>query len=330
MKSMKGKAVIRVISTHERKLKHKRDREKEKQEYREEQERERTRNAKQQAGENKVKRRARTRRNEQEVEFESGEEVDSEDDLSKELSKAINEKHNLPSKIRVITTCGTPITSYAAKFKIVTMLKEMDTYENVDLFTVLKKTGIDLNAKENGEFVVALKNTEGISLVDLPCGKFAVRRVAFQGIENEAGLRRALANVMTVHESDLQNTYSSVEKDLDELVANGEVEYFMDERCTKERHRCRVFLATLPGMKCCPEGRKLWNSIKLPDTHAEIRKELLARNIRTKAFYDDKSALTKDRNDAHRAEEKRVKEMKLNAVRVGKGKLATGDVSDLF
>ncbi len=327
---MKGKAVIRIENSHEQKRKYKRDRERERQEYAAEQERQRTQNLKKQALGSKGKRRARTRRNEQEVEFESGEEVDSEDELSNELSKAISEQHSVPSKIRVIMECGTAITSYAAKFKIMTMLKEMDTYQNIDYLTVLKKTGIDLSAEENCDFVHALKNTEGISLVDLPCEKPAVRRVAFQGIENEDCLRKAFKHVLTIHESDLQKTYSSVEKDLDTLVANGEVEYFMDERCTKERQKCRVFLATLPGVQCCPGVRKLWNDIKLPDTHAEIRKELLARKIRTKAFYDERSALTKDRNDAQRAEEKRLKEMKQNAVRVGKGKLEKGDVDDLL
>lgn len=327
---MNGKAVIRITSSHEQRLNYKRTREKEKQEYAAEQEQQRAQNSKRQARGRKGKSRARTRKNEQEVEFESGEEVDSEDELSKELSKAVSEQHSVPSKMRVTMTCGTAITSYAAKFRIVTMLKEMDTYENIDSLTVLKKTGIDLSAEENCDFVLALKNTEGISLVDLPCGKLAVRRVAFQGIENEECLRKAFARVLTVHESDLQNTYSSVEKDLDTLVANGEVEYFMDERCTKERQKCRVFLAALPGVKCSPGVRKLWNGIKLPDTHAEIRKELLARKIRTKAFYDDRSALTKDRNEAQRAEEKRLKEMRLHAVRVGKGKLEKGDVGELL
>lgn len=246
---------------------------------------------------------------------------DDEDVWETEDSATTASNKSQSSQIKVVKTCGTLVSAQVALCNITTMLQRMNTHKCVSTECVLKETLIDLSAEENAPFVELMRQRDrgGVAVEDDDNGGFELRLTPFMGIEdvhslcqvftadipNGLALTREGRGAFTVHEDSLKGCYHGVEKDLDALIAAGEVEHFTDDACSNSR-KCRVFVPARRGLQASDECRKLWNDVAVPAGEG-LRKELLQRGIRSSEHYKNMDALRKQRNEEERVKSKPVK-----------------------
>jgi hypothetical protein len=249
----------------------------------------------------KVKAYVRVREGQQEIEMESGEDVDSGDDDNQMVERIaaamVASIPEIPKQTKVSMIDGRMINIIDANFKIIDFLKKVKEYQDIGPEFLAKCTGIDLTNSINDDYRRALVHNPGIVWKDTIDGSFTIRRKASLGVENETCLRHLFKvslpaghvkcedsdlNALCIHEKQLQNTYAGVERDIDMMRAEGDVDYLVDE---SSRERWRIFYRVQPGIQAAPSIRELWNSTTLPP-QSDMREVLIARNLRTRDEFD--------------------------------------------
>ena len=249
----------------------------------------------------RVKARVCTAADAQEIQLESGSDVNSgEEDMLEEMRSA----ETMPAaqvpaaRIVVAKTDGRVISGASANYEIISTLEKL---RGSDLSTTFlaQATGIDLTAPENSAYREALRHNARVHFN----ADETLHLKASLGVEDVHGLRELFKtrlacgsvgaasedmDALCVHEKELAGTYSTVARDVDELVATGDVVQMQDGG----REQFRVYAPALPGLSVSERTRELWRSLELP--HAtEIRATLIDRGVRTQEQYDQRDAVKK-------------------------------------
>lgn len=282
----------------------------------------------------KVKARVRTQDGDQEIELESGEDVYSGEEeeiedqrMADELEAAMEPR---PS-IMVTTTSDRQITAIDANFKIISMLDDIREYKDVAPESITEWIGIDLCNPVNDEYRRVLMRNPGIIWKNTVGGGFTIRRRASHGVENEACLRHLFKvaipsgqvkaegsdlSALAIHEKELKDTYPEVERSIDMMCAEGEVDYWVDE---SSREKWRIFYPVPAGVQSAPSLRQLWHSVTLPP-EVDMREELIAKGLRTREEYERRDRRLREarRKEAEEAEAaKKEKRERDKHLRVG-------------
>lgn len=282
----------------------------------------------------KVKARVRTQDGNQEIELESGEDVDSGEEEEIEAQRMVDalEAAMEPcAPVMVTTTSDRQITTIDANYKIISMLDDIREYKDVAPESITEWVGIDLCNPVNDEYRRMLMRNPGIIWKNTVDGGFTIRRRASHGVENEACLRHLFKvmlpsgqvkaegsdlSALAIHEKELKNTYPEVERSIDMMRAEGDVDYWVDE---SSREKWRIFYPVPAGVQTAPSLRQLWHSVTLPP-EVDMREELIAKGLRTREEYErrDKRLQEARRKEADEAEAaKKEKRARNKHLRVG-------------
>lgn len=292
----------------------------------------------------KKKARVATGPGQQEIELESGEDVDSGDDAPICVAAKPVVEAKKSQFFQVALTDGSFISSPACTHRVIDVLTKTGNYQSQDASFLRDHAGVDVLAHENAKFKDMLLSCSAVDAREDELG-FTVRKKAPFGVEDKKGLHdlffnrlpRGEVNVanglsaLTIAEKQLSSMYPAVEQDLDSLVEAGKLGCIDDQ----SREKWKVFFKAPRGEPASLDIRSLWHSVKLPDTDADLERELVKRKILSKDEILARMARKKAANkaDAERAlalAEERKQSAKPR-VRVGKPiDRGEGDMSALF
>lgn len=197
------------------------------------------------------------------------------------------------------------------------LLKAHPQGVSADLFKEV--VGADLRDPRNETFLNVLKSNHLVNVCNHSGGIHLTRRHAFEvhdnlslrslvtsdlprGLAGERDKSGSFGKCVGVKLSDLDETYSGVQKDLDDMVINREL---VAMPCDGSKGEL-VYFSNPGGVRGSQFLQGMWRSVELPKTNGEILNYLVEVGLRTKDEGDHRFATEKAIRDKQLQEEKDV------------------------